>query len=198
MLPDILRDRSDIRHNAALAEMIAGLTHRLDQLRPLAVSAAWSPCSARRDAQDVVRVAGEHAARCEGAGGDKAAPHPRHGVREVPTDNRGRVAALSCTIWSVYFAPLCRSPHGLLFEQARFSLRRPVVSSSFRSWLKQRLNAWLRQWTAVRQCAVDSESERKATSPQNSESSSVQVHFEPNHGLSSFTIYSLLHSGIQT
>lgn len=38
MLPDILRDRSDIRHNAALAEMISGLTSRLDQLRPLAVS----------------------------------------------------------------------------------------------------------------------------------------------------------------
>ena len=39
MLPDVLRDRSDIRHDAALAEMIAGLTQRLDQLRPLAVSA---------------------------------------------------------------------------------------------------------------------------------------------------------------
>ena len=38
MLPNILRDRSDIRHNAALAEMISGLTLRLDQLRPLAVS----------------------------------------------------------------------------------------------------------------------------------------------------------------
>lgn len=37
LLPDILRDRSDIRHNAALAEMISGLTLRLDQLRPLAV-----------------------------------------------------------------------------------------------------------------------------------------------------------------
>lgn len=38
MLPDVLRDRADIRHKAALAEMIAGLTLRLDQLRPLAVS----------------------------------------------------------------------------------------------------------------------------------------------------------------
>jgi nuclear pore complex protein Nup98-Nup96 len=38
ILPDILRDRSDIRHSAALAEMITGLTHKLDQLRPLAVS----------------------------------------------------------------------------------------------------------------------------------------------------------------
>lgn len=37
MLPDILRDRSDIRHNAALAEMISGLTSRLDQLRPLSL-----------------------------------------------------------------------------------------------------------------------------------------------------------------
>ncbi|GJE85205.1 Nup96 domain-containing protein [Phanerochaete sordida] len=37
MLPDILRDRSDTRHNAALAEMISGLAARLDQLRPLAL-----------------------------------------------------------------------------------------------------------------------------------------------------------------
>ena len=37
-LPAVLRDRADMRHGAALAEMVAGLTHRLDQLRPLAVS----------------------------------------------------------------------------------------------------------------------------------------------------------------
>ena len=44
LLPSILRDRSDMRHNSALAEMIAGLTLRLDQLRPLAVSASLSFC----------------------------------------------------------------------------------------------------------------------------------------------------------
>lgn len=38
VLADALRDRADVRHNAALAEMISGLTLRLDQLRPLAVS----------------------------------------------------------------------------------------------------------------------------------------------------------------
>lgn len=37
LLPGVLRDRSDIRHSAALAEMIAGLTLRLDRLRPLAL-----------------------------------------------------------------------------------------------------------------------------------------------------------------
>ncbi|KAI0696840.1 nuclear protein 96-domain-containing protein [Cytidiella melzeri] len=34
-LPDVLVEHSDIRHRAALAEMISGLTSRLDQLRPL-------------------------------------------------------------------------------------------------------------------------------------------------------------------
>ena len=38
VLSDALRDRSDVRHKAALAEMISGLTSRLDQLRPLSVS----------------------------------------------------------------------------------------------------------------------------------------------------------------
>ncbi|EKM57526.1 uncharacterized protein PHACADRAFT_206423 [Phanerochaete carnosa HHB-10118-sp] len=37
LLPDILRDRSDLRHGAALAEMIAGLAAGLDRLRPLAL-----------------------------------------------------------------------------------------------------------------------------------------------------------------
>lgn len=38
VLADTLRDRSDARHNAAVAEMIEGLSMRLDQLRPQAVS----------------------------------------------------------------------------------------------------------------------------------------------------------------
>ncbi|OCH85762.1 hypothetical protein OBBRIDRAFT_739307 [Obba rivulosa] len=37
ILPDVLRDRSDPRHNAALAEMSANLTHQLDQVKPLAL-----------------------------------------------------------------------------------------------------------------------------------------------------------------
>ncbi|KAF7794784.1 hypothetical protein EIP86_005926 [Pleurotus ostreatoroseus] len=37
VLTDALRDRTDVRHNAALTEMISGLTVRLDQLRPLAL-----------------------------------------------------------------------------------------------------------------------------------------------------------------
>ncbi len=38
LLPSVLPDRSDIRYNAAISEMIAGLTLRLDKVRPLAVS----------------------------------------------------------------------------------------------------------------------------------------------------------------
>lgn len=38
LLPEILDSRSDIRHRAALAEMISGLSARVDQIRPLAVS----------------------------------------------------------------------------------------------------------------------------------------------------------------
>ncbi|KII87791.1 hypothetical protein PLICRDRAFT_699296 [Plicaturopsis crispa FD-325 SS-3] len=38
ILPDVLRDRADPRHNAALAEMIAGLMLRLDKVKPLALS----------------------------------------------------------------------------------------------------------------------------------------------------------------
>jgi nuclear pore complex protein Nup98-Nup96 len=37
ILPDVLRDRSDVRHNAALAEMIAGLVVVLDKVQPLAL-----------------------------------------------------------------------------------------------------------------------------------------------------------------
>ena len=36
--PDVFNEASNIRHQAALAEMISGLTTRLDRLRPLAVS----------------------------------------------------------------------------------------------------------------------------------------------------------------
>ncbi len=45
VLADALRDRADVRHNAAVAEMISGLTLRLDQLRPLAVSSTDTPPS---------------------------------------------------------------------------------------------------------------------------------------------------------
>ena len=38
ILPEVLHSRSDIRHKVALAEMISGLSQRLDQIRPLAVS----------------------------------------------------------------------------------------------------------------------------------------------------------------
>ena len=37
ILPDVLPDRTDVRHKVAISEMIAGLTLRLDQLRPLSV-----------------------------------------------------------------------------------------------------------------------------------------------------------------
>ncbi|EMD35444.1 hypothetical protein CERSUDRAFT_106804 [Gelatoporia subvermispora B] len=37
ILPDVLLDRCDPRHNAALAEMTANLAHRLDQVKPLAI-----------------------------------------------------------------------------------------------------------------------------------------------------------------
>lgn len=37
-LPEVLNGRGDIRHEAAVAEMISGLTACLDQLKPLAVS----------------------------------------------------------------------------------------------------------------------------------------------------------------
>ncbi|KAL6300386.1 nuclear protein 96-domain-containing protein [Sparassis latifolia] len=37
ILPDVLRDRSDTRHKAALAEMTAELTRRLDEVKPLAI-----------------------------------------------------------------------------------------------------------------------------------------------------------------
>lgn len=37
-LPDVLNEQFNIRHQAALAEMVSGLTARLDLLRPLAVS----------------------------------------------------------------------------------------------------------------------------------------------------------------
>lgn len=38
LLPEVLPDRSDARLNAAISEMITGLTQRLDKVRPLAVS----------------------------------------------------------------------------------------------------------------------------------------------------------------
>ena len=38
ILAEALRERSDLRHRAALSQMITGLTLELDQLRPLAVS----------------------------------------------------------------------------------------------------------------------------------------------------------------
>lgn len=37
ILSDVLPDRTDVRHKVAISEMIAGLTLRLDQLRPLSV-----------------------------------------------------------------------------------------------------------------------------------------------------------------
>lgn len=37
ILPDVLRNRDDPRHNAALAEMIAGLMFLLDKFKPLAL-----------------------------------------------------------------------------------------------------------------------------------------------------------------
>ena len=37
ILPDVLPDRSNFRHNAALAEMTNKLVHHLDRSRPLAV-----------------------------------------------------------------------------------------------------------------------------------------------------------------
>jgi nuclear pore complex protein Nup98-Nup96 len=37
ILPDVLRNRDDPRHNAALAEMIGGLMSMLDKVKPLAL-----------------------------------------------------------------------------------------------------------------------------------------------------------------
>lgn len=37
ILPDVLRDRSDVRHNAAVSEMVAGLVKSVDKVRPLAL-----------------------------------------------------------------------------------------------------------------------------------------------------------------
>lgn len=37
ILPDVLRNRDDPRHSAALAEMIGGLMFRLDRVKPLAL-----------------------------------------------------------------------------------------------------------------------------------------------------------------
>jgi nuclear pore complex protein Nup98-Nup96 len=37
LLPDVLRDRSDARHNAALAEMITRLMLTVDKVQPLAL-----------------------------------------------------------------------------------------------------------------------------------------------------------------
>jgi len=37
ILPDVLRERTDPRHNVALAEMLAGLTAGLDDVKPLAL-----------------------------------------------------------------------------------------------------------------------------------------------------------------
>ncbi|KAF9460038.1 nuclear protein 96-domain-containing protein [Collybia nuda] len=38
ILPDVLRNTSDIRHRAALSEMVAGLVAQVDKVRPLALS----------------------------------------------------------------------------------------------------------------------------------------------------------------
>ena len=37
MLPEVLPDRSNVRHNAAVAEMTSKLVHHLDRTRPLAI-----------------------------------------------------------------------------------------------------------------------------------------------------------------
>ena len=37
LLPDVLPDRSDARHNAALTEMTNRLVHDLDRVKPLAI-----------------------------------------------------------------------------------------------------------------------------------------------------------------
>ena len=43
ILPDVLRDRSDPRHNVALSEMISRLTAELDAVQPLALVSATFP-----------------------------------------------------------------------------------------------------------------------------------------------------------
>lgn len=37
ILPDVLRNRNDSRHNAALGEMLANLMAKLDRVKPLAL-----------------------------------------------------------------------------------------------------------------------------------------------------------------
>lgn len=46
LLPDVLRDRSDARHNAAIDVMVAGLTERLNKVNPTLLVSSLSRCSA--------------------------------------------------------------------------------------------------------------------------------------------------------
>jgi nuclear pore complex protein Nup98-Nup96 len=46
ILPEALRDRSDIRRNVALVEIITGLILRLDKVKPLALSHPQAPSQA--------------------------------------------------------------------------------------------------------------------------------------------------------
>ena len=48
ILPDVLYDPSDVRHQAAVSEMTAHLTTRLDRVRPLAIvrNSFFAPCVA--------------------------------------------------------------------------------------------------------------------------------------------------------
>lgn len=53
-LPDVINEQLDIRHKVALSEMISGLTSRLDQIRPLAVSHLL--CFELRECMVLIRV----------------------------------------------------------------------------------------------------------------------------------------------
>ena len=95
ILPDVLPDRANFRHNAALAEMTNKLVHHLDRTRPLAVV---RPLLSSLACCHITDSDGWHADGCAGAIADSDAifqrRHPRaqypfDDVREIPSDSGG-------------------------------------------------------------------------------------------------------------
>jgi len=58
ILPDVLPDRTNVRHKIAVSEMLTGLTQRLDQLRPLSIQSQLRTS----DAPEAIRLRHVHAA----------------------------------------------------------------------------------------------------------------------------------------
>ena len=124
-LPDVLPDRSNFRHNAALTEMTNKLVHHLDRSRPLAVVRPLpSFLCCRGEVSDVLWNV-IHL----GAGTDSDsvlhrryahAQYPLHDVREVPSDSRG----IMITRYSVYRKTIFRdiSPGSLFLRNKSYFL----------------------------------------------------------------------------